>query len=206
VENKLFATLDATSRKLPLSDSFGVVLTDTVGFIRKLPHDLVDAFHSTLEETVLADFLVHVVDAANPSAEEHHRRTLEVLDEIGAKDKPIITVLNKVDLVDDETRLRVLESSVADGGPCIRYSSQTGAGADDLRNAIERLASGSYTTDVYHFPPDRHDLVALTHRNGRVLEQEYRDTGVVVSAQLPEQVREQLRGYRRTNDHASRTP
>ena len=100
----LFATLDTTTRKIELPHGQPLLLTDTVGFIRNLPHRLVEAFKSTLEEAVLADFLIQVVDASDPEAVRHYETTLEVLNELGAGDKPMIVVLNKVDLVPEERR------------------------------------------------------------------------------------------------------
>ena len=111
-EDKLFATLDPTSRKHALPSGRMVILTDTVGFIRKLPHRLVDAFRATLEETVVADLLLHVVDLSNPDFENQMTTTAEVLAELGADQKRMITVYNKIDLVEtemEEIRARVLD-------------------------------------------------------------------------------------------------
>ena len=105
----LFATLDTTTRKIELPNGQPLLLTDTVGFIRNLPHRLVEAFKSTLEEAVLADFLVQVVDASDPEAVRHYETTLEVLGELGAGDKPMIVVLNKLDLVPEEERAALTE-------------------------------------------------------------------------------------------------
>ena len=100
-EDKLFATLDTTTRRVKLPNGHPLLLTDTVGFVRKLPHKLVESFKATLEEAVLSDFLIHVVDASHPEAEKFYETTLEVLKELGAEDKRIITVFNKIDLVKD---------------------------------------------------------------------------------------------------------
>ena len=106
-EDKLFATLDPTTRNLELEDGQQILLTDTVGFIRKLPHHLIEAFRSTLEEAKYADIILHVVDASNPSAYAHMHTVYETLDMLGAGDKPVVTAFNKVDeedyvLVEDE--------------------------------------------------------------------------------------------------------
>ncbi len=141
VENRLFATLDPTSRSVALPGGETVVLTDTVGFVRKLPHDLVEAFKSTLEEGLHADFLIHVVDAAGPDAVEHIRATETVLADLGALDKPTIRVLNKVDKL---KAVATLERTV-DGSP--------GAGADgtpvrSVARAAEGLPAGSRHGDT----------------------------------------------------------
>lgn len=102
VADKLFATLDTTTRRIELPNNRPLLLTDTVGFVRNLPHDLVDAFKATLEEAVLADFLIHVVDASQPDAIAFHKTTLDVLQELGAEEKPILTVFNKIDLAEPE--------------------------------------------------------------------------------------------------------
>ena len=101
VEDKLFATLDPTVRRLKLPGGQDILLTDTVGFIRKLPHTLIEAFKSTLEETVIADFIIEVADASTPGLDDRHVTTMDVLKQIGVAEKPTLMVLNKMDLVDD---------------------------------------------------------------------------------------------------------
>src|SRR4029078_658587 len=108
VEDKLFATLDTTTRRVLLPSGQSLLLTDTVGFVRNLPHRLVEAFKATLEEAVLADFLIHVLDASSPEAVQFHKTTLEVLAELGAEDKRVVTVLNKVDRIEDPAILASL--------------------------------------------------------------------------------------------------
>ena len=139
----LFATLDTTTRKIELPHGQPLLLTDTVGFIRNLPHRLVEAFKSTLEEAVLADFLIQVVDASDPEAVRHYETTLEVLNELGAGDKPMIVVLNKVDLVPEERR-GALETLLAPhfSGRVVPMSVKEGNGEGDLLNAcVEMLES-----------------------------------------------------------------
>ena len=113
-KDMLFATLDTTTRRIELPDGQPLLITDTVGFVRNLPHRLVEAFKATLEEAVLADFLIHVLDATSPEIERFHDTTLEVLAELGAEDKPIITVLNKIDLVTDPDELAALDRKFPD--------------------------------------------------------------------------------------------
>ncbi len=183
VEDKLFATLDPTTRQMALPNRQTVLLTDTVGFVRKLPHNLVDAFKSTLEEAVLADFLIHVLDIASAYFEEHWQTTLEVLDELGAGGKPILTVFNKSDLADDpvlRARLRALHADA------LFVSARTGEGLDELRARMMGHARGDTAILHLRLPPDRHDLAAFAHRHGRVLATEYDEAGhLLLTASIP---------------------
>jgi GTPase len=196
VEDKLFATLDPTVRKLELDDGRDCVLTDTVGFVRKLPHGLVEAFTSTLEESARADLLVHVVDAAHPEAEAQIVAVREVLAEIGADTLPEVMVLNKADLADRDvltglTR-RVQEHT---GSPAIIVSAITGEGLDDLREAIRvRMPGQRHLVDI-RLPWDRQDLVALVHRTGEVVTEEHGEQGTDLRAYLEEDVARQLRPW-----------
>jgi GTP-binding protein HflX len=136
VENKLFATLDATTRRLGLGEGKVVLLTDTVGFIRNLPHTLVDAFRSTLEEAALSNLLVHVLDASDPDIDRYYETTLSVLGDLGADKVPIITVLNKADLVPAET-LADLQGRYADS---IAVSAKKSVGLAELKKRLEATA------------------------------------------------------------------
>ncbi len=121
-KDMLFATLDTTTRRIDLPDGQPLLITDTVGFVRNLPHRLVEAFKATLEEAVLADFLIHVLDATAPEIERFHDTTLEVLKELGAEDKEVITVLNKIDLVTDPEALRRARPQVSRSAARLRRS------------------------------------------------------------------------------------
>lgn len=192
VENRLFATLDPTSRSVALPGGETVVLTDTVGFVRKLPHDLVEAFKSTLEEGLYADFLIHVVDAAGPDAAEHVRATEAVLSELGALDKPTIRVLNKID------KPAVAElaptgapavgasgvGAVAFGDEWLRVSAHTGDGLDRLLEAIGVIIHDASPVHTFRFPHGRSDLAALVHRTGRVLAESYDAEGIHMEAHV----------------------
>ncbi len=191
-ENKLFATLDPTTRKVSLKDGREVLLTDTVGFIRKLPHDLVMAFRSTLEETVLSDFLVNVLDLSNPEVEQHYRATLAVLDELGAKGKPTITVFNKVDRTIDPWHAGRLRAELPDA---VYVSAKTGEGIEELVAAIGRLLADDSPALEFALPGDRHDLVALLHRTGRILSEAYEDGRILVSAQVSDRTKNLLADY-----------
>ena len=192
VEDKLFATLDTTTRRIELEGIGQVVLSDTVGFIRKLPHELVDAFKSTLEEAVNADFLIHVLDSSSPEIDIHAATTIAVLRELGAGDKPMITVLNKTDLVRDEEELMDLIAGHSDAVPT---SVHAGTGLDALRKRIETLLLTESPYCDFSFPADRFDLPSILHRDGKVVKEEYGETGIRISAQVPERTRRLLAEY-----------
>ncbi|HZG56069.1 GTPase HflX [Paenibacillus sp.] len=170
-ENLLFATLDPTSRSMPLPSAGEVVLTDTVGFIQQLPHDLVAAFRATLEEVLEADLILHVVDASSPMREEHIRVVEEVLKELGAQGKETITVYNKIDLCAPG------DCDMIPSGPdAIQLSALNDAHLDALKDMLERRLMGEVVT--FRFPIERGDLIALAYRTGDVLESETEDDAV----------------------------
>lgn len=175
--DKLFATLDPTSRKLTLPSGRMVILTDTVGFIRKLPHRLVDAFRATLEETLVADLLLHVVDLANPQFEEQMNTTLDVLRELGAKEKRIVTVFNKVDLVDSDTE-RIHARMLDEDAKFV--SSQEKLGIEQLSSAIDTILQGECKLSNYLIPHDEYSLVARMRKEGCLMTEEVCEAGVKV--------------------------
>ncbi len=179
VEDKLFATLDPTTRRLEIGKGRPILLTDTVGFIRRLPHDLVDAFRSTLEEAALADILLQVLDAADPDVDRHFETTLSVLKELGAEKTPMIVVLNKIDKVESSERLEELKRRYADS---VAISAAERTGLDELARRIDLLISGALRT--FRFPTDRHDLAALLHRTGSVSAERYEDDYIEMEARL----------------------
>lgn len=172
-EDKLFATLDTTTRRLELPDGQAMLLTDTVGFIRNLPHDLVQSFRATLEEAVLADFLIHVIDASSPHARDFYQTTTRVLGELGAADKRTLLVLNKIDLVDDD-RLNELQRIFPDA---LAVSVRTGQGIEALLHHLHTLLIDRVVRLHVAIPLDRMDLVSLAHNEGKVLSENY-DRGV----------------------------
>lgn len=178
--DKLFATLDPTTRQLALPDGRTLLLTDTVGFIRRLPHRLVEAFKATLEEVVVADFLIHLLDAANPNVDEHHATTLAVLGELGAADRPTLTVFNKIDLLDAQTLARLR----AQHPDALFISVHTGAGLDVLLRHCEGLATDDTEAAELFIPHSRYDLVAKLHSVGHVKKQESLDDGVRVTGRF----------------------
>ena len=178
-EDKLFATLDSTSRRLELPSGLSVLLVDTVGFIRRLPHTLVKAFHSTLEEASLSDLLIHVLDASDPDEEAHWETTQAVLQELKAADIPRITVLNKADKPEARECLERLKEK---HDAAIPVSAVTGEGFSELFACIESFLSGSIYR--YSFPQSRPDLAALLHRNGTVLSEKYQGEQIEMEARV----------------------
>ncbi len=186
VENKLFATLDPTSRKLAIKNGREVLLTDTVGFIRKLPHDLVDAFKSTLEETVLADLTIHVLDASDPEVLQQYHTTLNVLDEIGAGGKPTLVVFNKTDLPEAAAALGELKTRFPGA---LFISARENRGLDEVVQAVKIMVYETTPVETYSIPSSRFDLAALIHRTGRVIEESYLGGGIRITAQVPPETR-----------------
>lgn len=191
-ENKLFATLDPTTREWELPGASSLLLTDTVGFIRKLPHDLVQAFHSTLEESAYADFLIHLADASGNEIESRVETTNRVLTDLGIGDKPVLRVFNKIDRIEDRRELSLLKAKFPDA---VFISLKTGEGLDEFRNRITAFTRQLYTPKSYEFPISRHDLVAFIHRHGEVLSKEYRDNVISIAAFVPEHARNALASY-----------
>lgn len=196
VQNQLFATLDATVRRLELADGRDVVITDTVGFIRKLPHGLVEAFKSTLEESARADLLLHVVDASHPEAEAHIVAVREVLSDIGADEVPEQIVLNKADLADprDAAALarRVLEET---GTEPVLVSAVTGEGVDELVERVRLRLPGSRIRITATVPFDRHELVAAAHEHGQVHKEVHSEDGTTLVATVDEDIALDLRPF-----------
>jgi GTP-binding protein HflX len=191
-DNKLFATLDPTTRKVLLENKQELLLTDTVGFIRKLPHDLVEAFKATLEEAVLADFLIHVVDASNNDAEEHIRTTNEVLKELGADMKRTLTIFNKVDLIDSQIKLTRLRSLVPDA---LFISVKSKEGISKLKSEIEQILEEELSSTELNIPFDRYDIIDLIHRTSHIIEEEYNDDTVNIKASIPATIHGQIKSF-----------
>jgi GTP-binding protein HflX len=181
VEDQLFSTLDPTTRRLHLPGGETVLLSDTVGFVRRLPHQLVEAFRSTLEEVVGADLLVHVVDAATPDAGARIAAVDTVLQEIGARDVPRLLVWTKSDLADRDDVKQLLAAHPGS----VAISAMTGTGIADLLGAIgDRLRALASVVELF-VPYDRGDVLAALHRAGEVLVEVHGDEGTRVRARLP---------------------
>ncbi|MEW6535644.1 MAG: GTPase HflX [Candidatus Auribacterota bacterium] len=181
VEDKLFATLDPTSRKFLLPDTNQeIVLSDTVGFIRKLPHELVDAFKATLEEVRYADILIHVLDVSDDKAEDRTKVVLEVLQELKADDKPVLTVLNKIDMLDNRS---FIDRFKRDSQPCVAISARSGEGFRELFTAISDLTCHHRVEASLRIPHDQHKLLSLLYQKGRIYERKDCDDAVYVYAE-----------------------
>ena len=188
----LFATLDTTTRRIELPDGQPLLVTDTVGFVRNLPHRLVEAFKATLEEAVLADFLIHVLDATAPEIERFHDTTLDVLKELGAEDKEVITVLNKTDLI---AETEVLASLGRRFPGAIFISARTGAGLDALLKACTAALADRVRCREFRIPQRRADLVSLLHREAKVLATAYESDDILVRAVVPAGIAGRLREF-----------
>lgn len=192
-EDKLFATLDTTSRAITLEDNRQIILIDTVGFIRKLPHYLIEAFKSTLEEATEADFLIHVVDISSPEAQNRMDVARGVLDEIGAGGKPVINVYNKCDLGEDFAPPTVKER-------CVYISARTGQGMSNLIEAIADTAPGKKTKHTLLLPYSEGGIVSELHQNEKVLREEYTQEGIEVDVLIDSVVCGRLKKYEITKD------
>lgn len=194
---KLFATLDPTTRRVVLPDGWAILLTDTVGFIRNLPTNLVAAFRATLEETVEADFLIHVVDLSHPFVDVQMQAVLDTLEELEAQEKPIITVFNKSDLVKDRS---LLTDRILNTPNSVYISAKNREGMPQL---IERIVAtvGSLLQSVsLCIPYNRSDLVSQCYEYGRVLKADYLDDGIHVDAQITHYLAGKLKDYHINQD------
>lgn len=181
VDRRLFATLDPTTRRVALPDGWSVLISDTVGFLRDLPHHLVASFRATLEEVLEADFLIHVVDASHPHSDDQREAVEQVLEELGVVEKPVVTVFNKSDLVADQYRLRV---AVAETPNSVYISAKTHEGMPYLMSQLSKTIQSLLTRVLLEIPYDRSDLVSLCYDRGRVLSADYRNDRIVVEAEI----------------------
>lgn len=179
-QDKLFATLDPTIRGLTLSDKREIMLVDTVGFIRKLPHHLIEAFKSTLEEAVYADLLLIVADGADSEVDMHLEIVSRLLSDIGASDKPKIVVFNKSDLIPEDKNLTVLSG----GAPFVEISAKEGTGIDKLLNALEDLVPGKKKETTLLIPYSQGQIVSELHANQTIIEESYEAEGTRITTLL----------------------
>jgi GTP-binding protein HflX len=192
-EDKLFATLDTTTRRFELPDGQQALLTDSVGFIRRLPHDLVESFKATLEEALLADFLLHVLDASDPRVYRFYETTLSVLQELGAGEKRSLVVLNKVDKITDPAWRAQLERHF---DQAVLVSAETGEGLDHLMAKINEMLYDRVERLTLRVPMARADVLALIHREGKIISTEYEGNDAVVQAILPKRFLLKVEGFR----------
>lgn len=186
-EDKLFATLDTTTRSKVLPNGEKVLLTDTVGFIRKLPHHLIQAFRSTLEEAKYADILVHVVDASNPDCEHQIETVYETLKSLNVEDKPVITLLNKCDITDGTY---ILKDENADA--TIRISARTGYGLDEFMQKLQEIIMENRIELNKVFSYKDAGKIQLIREYGQLIKEEYTEQGIEVQAKVPRSVYNQL--------------
>ena len=186
-KNRLFDTLDTTTRHLKVSDTLEVLLSDTVGFIRKLPHHLVDAFKATLEELCYADLLLHVIDASSPHWQQQAEVVDSLIEELGASETPRIEIFNKCDLRPPELRLR--------GVDAIEISAKSGEGLDNLREKIEMTLQRTKKKVTLRLPYDKGGLLEQLHREASVLGVEYLDDCIEIKAVIGAETYGKLRDF-----------
>ena len=185
-ENKLFATLDPTSRAIELPDGRSLLLVDTVGLIRRLPHHLVEAFKSTLEEAASADIIIHVCDVSDPEAAEKADVTLKTLAELGAAEIPVVTVLNKCDL---------LTENIPEDAATVKISAKNAQGIDRLLEVIAANLPETAKRMKLLLPYDKAGLSAKLRENGKVFSEEYTENGVLVDALVDQMLIKQMSQY-----------
>lgn len=189
VADTLFTTLDPLAKSLKLPDGENIVISDTVGFLHNLPHHLIEAFKATLEEVTEADLLVHVLDISHPKVHEHNKAVFKVLEELGASDKPLITALNKIDLVDDASWLERLAQDFINPLP---ISAKHNRNLDKLLQKIQGNFAEQLTVLDLVIPHTRMDLVDLFYRQGKVHEITYRQKGIYLRVTLPKLIAARL--------------
>ncbi|MDQ0150074.1 GTPase HflX [Eubacterium multiforme] len=190
----LFATLDITTRAIVLKNKGLITLTDTVGFVRKLPHDLVEAFKSTLEEVIYSDLLCHVVDASSDDALEQIKAVEEVLSELGAIDKETILVLNKIDKATEE-QLNKIEEEINYYDDIVKISAKKEINLEELLDEIEKKLPYNLKKVEYVIPYDKGDVVSFLHRNGRILKEEYIDNGTALTVEVDDEAFNRTKEY-----------
>ena len=176
-EDKLFATLDPTTRSLELPDGQQVLLTDTVGFIHKLPHHLIQAFRSTLEEARYSDYILHVVDASNPRMDIQMHTVYETLRELEIAGRPVVTAFNKADREHIPEVLKDFQADIV-----YRISAKTGAGIEELLHGIGRMIRESRVYFEHLYAYQDAARIAQIRKNGQVIEEEYREDGILIRA------------------------
>ena len=183
-EDKLFATLDPTTRKLKLGSGQEILVTDTVGFIRKLPHHLIEAFKSTLEEAKYANLLIHMVDASNEEASSQMLVVYDTLKSLDVVDKDIITVFNKTDLMEENMELP--RDFHAD--KVLKMSAKTGEGIEDLKKTVEDILQKQRVYLEHVFPYKDAGKIAIVRKFGEILSEEYIDEGISIKAYIPAEI------------------
>lgn len=186
-EDQLFATLDPTTRALDLPGKQQILLTDTVGFIRKLPHHLIEAFKSTLEEAKYADMILHVVDASNPQMDEHMQVVYDTLRQLGVSDKKVITLFNKQDLCTDKEQLRDFQADHV-----LQISAKNGQGLEELKELLADVLREGQIYIERLVPYDQAGSIARIRKYGQVVQEEFLAEGISVKAYVPMEVYSQI--------------
>jgi GTP-binding protein HflX len=192
IEDKLFATLDTTTRKFTLPNHQEILLIDTVGFIRKIPHTLVAAFKSTLEEAMYTDILLHLVDVNHPLAEEHAESTYEVLKELGAEGKPMITVLNKIDAIENKGIIGMFKLKYP---RVVGISALKELGFDDLMRTMMDAIKDLRTILKLRIPQKEYALVSRLLNEGRLIHQEYEENDILIEIEIPKHLLHKVEPY-----------
>ena len=192
VADELFATLDPTIRRVDLPGGTAILITDTVGFIQKLPTTLIAAFRATLEEVQEADLLLHVIDASHPQAREQARAVYDTLQEIGASDIPLLTALNKVDRFEDPQAAGL---ALYDLPNTVAISALTGYGLETLKLRLEEALEAEMARVKVQLPFDRGDLVSLFHERGLIQTEEYQEQGTYIVGRIPHTLLPQFEAY-----------
>jgi GTP-binding protein HflX len=198
VADQLFATLDPTTRKVELPGGYETLITDTVGFIQKLPTTLIEAFHATLEEILEADLLLHVVDISHPNALNQFNSVQETLDELGAHHIPVLTALNKVDLLRNPESAK---EAVSRYSKAVTISSLKGTGVEDLRRVIHEELYESYSPIRVRLPYQQGALISLFHEAGQVELVEHGRGGVFMQGRVPGRLLAQFNGWQVAANH-----
>jgi GTP-binding protein HflX len=192
VSRQLFSTLDPTTKKIELPGNRKLLLSDTVGFIRKLPHHLVESFMATLEEVVEADVLIHVLDISDPLVEERTAAVYSVLEEIGFHDKPVVTALNKVDKLQGSL---VIDRYRKTHPNCVAVSAKKGTGFEELLEAVEGIFAREFSVYTLSIPQEDSRSISVLHRQGNVLRKAYADNRVLLEVELTEHLASRFRRY-----------
>ncbi len=206
-EDRLFATLDPTTRQVTLPDGQQILLTDTVGFMQKLPTQLVAAFRATLEEIREADLLLHVLDITHANAAQQTHTVMETLKELQADERPLLTVLNKVDLLDgvDEAEVGRLASQLGLPEDYVAVSAERGWGIETLLKRVDEMLGQRMSAITAFIPYKRNDLVALWHQRGVIDEERYEAEGTHIEGRVPSVIAGQIAQFRVEQDRTEAT-
>lgn len=192
-KDMLFATLDTTTRVIKINEYTDAALTDTVGFISRLPHDLIESFKSTLEEARGSDILIHVIDGKSSNIKEHINSVHNVLDELNISDKPIIEAVNKIDILSSDEMKQVEDALL--GRDYIKISAKNGMNLNELVKSILEKLSISEKKENFLIPYDQQGLISYLHDNGKIISFEYKEDGTLISAVVEEKSYNKLKKY-----------